>query len=301
MRAFRKTGEQTMPDYLLKKFSAKETENFDVDPYADLRAGHGERVAKIRRDKQRFGTSDAPAQKPDWERVVEAETYKPGKVREATASMETADPSCLSGHAVRRVETGSKFDNGLRGAITPHSLFMTAGESYALMQEMDYLGIPLIDPTFERLASEFTSYEDETGQRQMLDSKRRTVESEIDVAREYVRKGHAQRESLRTRQGVGARNGGLLPNGRQINRAGEVEPVVGRFAQKLDAQLSMLAERDEVRREEVEKRMERRAKIRGVDHKTPAERHKDWESEVQLHGTRRGDTTSFIDKLLENF
>jgi len=266
-RAFQKVSEQNQaPDYVLKRFAAKE-DNLDVDPYAELRERAAENRQRIAHDELVYGRPEAPKPERTWEQERMAETYRP---RQMSRHEDSFEPEDLSRRSVRRVETAQTHNQSYRPMESYNSggneLYVTRMDA----ERMIYSGESFFDPHL----AEITSSIAERDMKRKAEQAMRDKQSLVGSRWEKQAASGARREHKRVLDrwsNFDAVNGGFT-------RVANEREAAGRFGM-VDPTAAM--QRDMIRQEEVEERMRRKAAIKGIDHATPAQQSS-WEDEVQL-------------------
>jgi hypothetical protein len=266
-RAFQKVSEQNQaPDYVLKRFAATE-DNLEVDPYEGLRQRAAENQQRIAHDELVYGRPEAPKPAREWEQERIADTYRP---RQMSRTADSFEPEDLSRRSVRRVETAESHNTGYRPMESYNSggneLYVTRMDA----ERMLYNGESFFDPQL----AEITSTIAERDMRRKAEQAMRDKQSLVGSKWESQASGRAKREHKRVLDrwsNFDAVNGGFtrVANERETaSRFGMTDPTAA-------------LQRDMLRQEAVQERMQRKAAIKGIDHETPAQRNS-WEDEVQL-------------------
>jgi hypothetical protein len=266
-RAFQKVSEQNQaPDYVLKRFAATE-DSLEVDPYEGLRQRAAENQQRIAHDELVYGRPEAPKPTREWEQERIADTYRP---RQMSRNADSFEPEDLSRRSVRRVETAETHNPGYRPMESYNSggneLYVTRMDA----ERMLYNGESFFDPQL----AEITSTIAERDMRRKAEQAMRDKQSLVGSQWEKQATGRARREHKRVLDrwsNFDAVNGGFT-------RVANEREAAGRFGM---ADPTAALQRDMLRQEAVQERMQRKAAIKGIDHATPAQRNS-WEDEVQL-------------------
>lgn len=269
MKSFRKVSEQNeVPSYVLKRFAANEPQELQEDPYAELRDRAADNKRRIAHDEVSFGKAERTAQRPDWERISSAETYKPRSMSRVT--QEEFDVEDVRGGAVRRISAGQQYDTGFRPGSQGSEFLMTAMEADMMLRQAERNGQSFFDPDLANVTESI--YERD---RQQYEQRMHRQKAELAGNRAERRVKREHKRVLDRWANYDKVSGGFV---RVANEDTGPQGFGSRFGM---VDPTAAARRDMMRQEEVEERMKRKASIRGIDHETPAQRQT-WEDEVML-------------------